>query len=95
MRFAIPNHPWMDEKEGAAVRIAMTVVVKGRRDGTLLTVTDVRGGPDQIEFVEISGAINSDLRIGFDVTRSAALKYYRMSVRVLSCMVTGISSKHQ
>ena len=31
--FAIPNHPWVDEKDGAAVRIAMTVAAKGKADG--------------------------------------------------------------
>ena len=27
--FAIPNHPWVDTADGAAVRIAMTVGVPG------------------------------------------------------------------
>lgn len=49
LRFAIPNHPWVNEKDGAAVRIAMTVVVKGKRDGTLLTVIDEREAPDRID----------------------------------------------
>jgi hypothetical protein len=30
--FAIPNHPWVDEKDGAAVRIAMTVAKGKVRD---------------------------------------------------------------
>ncbi len=36
--FAIPDHPWVEAGEGAAVRIAMTVGAAGRRDGRLMTV---------------------------------------------------------
>ena len=40
LAFAIPNHPWVDASEAAAVRIAMTVGIKGRdRSGRLLEVT--------------------------------------------------------
>jgi len=74
LRFAIPNHPWVDEKDGAAVRIAMTVVVKGKRDGTLLTVTDEREAPDRIEFGERIGLIGSDLRVGADLTGTIPLR---------------------
>ena len=28
LRFAIPDHPWVDTADGAAVRIAMTVAVR-------------------------------------------------------------------
>ena len=38
--FAIPDHPWVDTAEGAAVRIAMTVGVAGDHAGELLEVTD-------------------------------------------------------
>ena len=74
LRFAIPNHPWVDEKDGAAVRIAMTVIVKGKRDGTLLTVIDERKAPDRIEFGERIGRIGSDLRVGADLTGTTPLK---------------------
>ncbi len=36
--FAIPDHPWVEASDGAAVRIAMTVGEAGTRDGRLLTV---------------------------------------------------------
>lgn len=72
--FAIPNHPWVDEKDGAAVRIAMTVVAKGKRDGTLLTVIDEREAPDRIELSERIGRIGSDLRAGADLTGTIPLK---------------------
>ncbi len=33
LAFAIPDHPWIDSKDGAAVRIAMTVVAPGVGEG--------------------------------------------------------------
>lgn len=72
--FAIPNHPWVDEKDGAAVRIAMTVAAPGKLVGQHLTVTDERSAPDHITFAERAGQISSDLRIGADVTAAVALK---------------------
>ena len=36
--FAIPDHPWVDSADGAAVRIAMTVGEGGERPGMLLRV---------------------------------------------------------
>ena len=74
LRFAIPNHPWVDEKDGAAVRIAMTVAVPDRSEGFLLAVGDERGAPDRIEFVGRTGLIGSDLRLGADLTSTLALK---------------------
>ncbi|MFM5953318.1 MAG: class I SAM-dependent DNA methyltransferase [Novosphingobium sp.] len=72
--FAVPNHPWVDEKDGAAVRIAMTVAAKGKADGRLLEVTDERGAPEHIAFAEQSGTISADLRTGADVTATVALQ---------------------
>lgn len=71
---AIPNHPWVDEKHGAAVRIAMTAAAKGKSDGLLLTVTDESAAPDRIEFISSTDAISSDLRIGADVTAARELR---------------------
>ncbi len=72
--FAIPNHPWVDEKDGAAVRIAMTVAVKGKAGGRALDVADESGAPEKIEFVERAGAVSSDLRTGADVSNALPLK---------------------
>ncbi|MDE0878978.1 MAG: class I SAM-dependent DNA methyltransferase, partial [Sphingomonas bacterium] len=72
--FAIPNHPWVDEKDGAAVRIAMTVAAKGKAEGRVLDVADESGAPDLLVFIEKAGAISSDLRTGADVTATVALK---------------------
>lgn len=74
LTFAIPNHPWVDEKDGAAVRIAMTVAVKGKAEGRLLDVTDESGAPEHVVFAERHGAISSDLRTGADVSATLPLK---------------------
>jgi len=39
LTFAIPDHPWVDASDGAAVRVAMTVAEKGSAPGTLARVT--------------------------------------------------------
>lgn len=74
LAFAIPNHPWVDEKDGAAVRIAMSVAEKDKRDGRLLTVLDESRAPDHLVYTETVGAISSDLRIGADVSSTMPLR---------------------
>jgi hypothetical protein len=36
--FAVPDHPWVDSINGAAVRIAMTTAEAGIQEGQLLSV---------------------------------------------------------
>lgn len=74
--YAIPDHPWVDEKDGAAVRIAMTVGVPSslQSEGLLRTVSDEHEAPDTILFAERIGRIGPDLRVGADVTKAVALK---------------------
>jgi hypothetical protein len=72
--FAIPNHPWVDEKDGAAVRIAMTVAAPGKAAGRHWGVADESQAPDHLVYTERVGQISSDLRIGTDVTATVALK---------------------
>lgn len=38
LRFAIPDHPWVDSADGAAVRISMTVGAAGEAEGVLQKV---------------------------------------------------------
>jgi hypothetical protein len=76
--FAIPDHPWVDAGDGAAVRIAMTVAMAGRTTGRLLTVTDEKKGEAEAEgrpvtFAIEKGKIFSDLRTGADVAGALAL----------------------
>ena len=44
--FAIPDHPWVDTEDGAAVRIAMTVGAAGDHAGELLQITNEEPQPD-------------------------------------------------
>lgn len=75
--FAIPDHPWVDATDGAAVRIAMTVAKSGSDHvGRLLTVTNeprtVSDG-DRIALREQSGNVHADLRIGAAVAGAGSL----------------------
>jgi hypothetical protein len=76
LAFAIPDHPWVDAADGAAVRIAMTVAAKGITEGTLETVT-AENVDDQGEFdVKLdgqNGLILADLTIGANVVGTVEL----------------------
>ncbi len=74
LAFAIPNHPWVDEKDGASVRISMTVARKGEGTGVLLNVIDEREAPDLIHFRSRVGTIHSDLTIGAAVVETHPLE---------------------
>lgn len=75
--FAIPDHPWVDSADGAAVRIAMTVVaaeVSATEDlgfGRLFTVTDEQPGPEGEVLVTLDerrGVIHADLSVGVNTS---------------------------
>lgn len=70
LAFAIPDHPWVDAADGAAVRIAMTVGRAGSHDGRLLIVTEERETEqDEIDVTlqERTGLLFADLKIGANV----------------------------
>ena len=76
--FAIPDHPWVDSSDGAAVRIAMTVGQGGDHQGTLKRVVKekkIHGDEErQVEFTEKQGKILADLTIGADVAGAVPLQ---------------------
>ena len=75
--FAIPDHPWVDTAEGAAVRIAMTAGTAGEHLGELLEVTDEQpldDGSAKVTFVTRRGKIQADLTVGANVAGIMALK---------------------
>jgi hypothetical protein len=75
--YAVPDHPWIDSSDGAAVRISMTVGEKGEHAGLLCRVVGERsGGGDAliVELEEKRGRIFADLRIGSDVPGAKPLK---------------------
>jgi len=75
--FAIPDHPWVDSTEGAAVRISMTVCQAGEYTGLLQQVLQELQGNDEsseVEFGECRGKIFADLTIGADIVSALPLK---------------------
>lgn len=78
LAFAIPDHPWVDSADGAAVRIAMTVGAAGaNEEGRLLSVSEEREGKGEgieVTLQEQVGLLHADLRIGANVAAAKALK---------------------
>jgi hypothetical protein len=76
--FAIPDHPWVDAGNGAAVRIAMTVAEPASKTGLLLTVTSEAPSEDgyssEVVLQAQEGIINADLTIGADLNTAAPLQ---------------------
>ena len=77
LHMAIPDHPWVDGANGAAVRIAMTVAAPGAGDGQLLTVTGEKPGEHgevAVELAERTGLIHADLSAGANVAAAKPLQ---------------------
>lgn len=78
LAFAIPDHPWVDAADGAAVRIAMTVGERaGNAEGKRLEVIAEADGMDDeitVNLRERAGLIHADLSTGADVTKCTALR---------------------
>ncbi len=81
LAFAIPDHPWVDSADGAAVRVAMTVAAPGDGAGRLLRVVNETPGEEgevNVELVEKHGLIHTDLSIGANVTAAKPLRANEM-----------------
>ena len=77
--FAIPDHPWVENADSAAVRIAMTVGALQRRDVAAMlqnVVTETEGvdGAVAVTLATRMGTIHADLTIGADVASAVTLK---------------------
>ncbi|MDB5685116.1 MAG: putative methyltransferase, partial [Sphingomonas bacterium] len=79
--FVVPDHPWIDAEEGAAVRIAITVAEQQRNGSRRLLIVEREGSPDPntgerpIRFSEKApGQINSDLSAGVNTRAAARLR---------------------
>jgi hypothetical protein len=72
LAFAIPDHPWVDNADGAAVRIAMSVGIAGKGEGKLCKVTaeiETAGGYEwDVQLAGSQGVIHSDLMVGANLT---------------------------
>ena len=70
--YAVPDHPWMKASDKAAVRIAMTVAVRGEREGVLAKIVSEVGLNTDAPYVElriIQGKITGKIAIGADASK--------------------------
>lgn len=77
LAFAVPDHPWVDSNDGAAVRIAMTVGVAGSQPGLRLNVASEKAdGSDEVEvrLVAREGVLHADLKVGANVASAVPLR---------------------
>ncbi len=77
LAFAIPDHPWVDSAQGAAVRIAMSVGTRTDEEGRLLVVGEERASSSDevdVRLDERRGLLHADLRIGANVSSSGAMR---------------------
>jgi hypothetical protein len=77
LRFVIPDHPWVDSADGAAVRIAMSVGDMRDADGLLREVISETEGEEGEVLVELSGRtglIHPDLTAGANVSAAVRLQ---------------------
>jgi len=76
LAYAIPDHPWIDSADGAAVRIAMTVAATGKAEGILETVISEEGredGENEVSLSTCEGTLAANLQIGANLTSSLSL----------------------
>ncbi|MBI4294173.1 MAG: class I SAM-dependent DNA methyltransferase [Betaproteobacteria bacterium] len=77
LAYAVPDHPWVDGADGAAVRISMTVGRQGTGNGTLNIVvaeSQTIDGEALVDLEAKTGWIGSDLRVGPNVAHAALLR---------------------
>jgi hypothetical protein len=78
LTFAIPDHPWVDSAQGAAVRIAMSVGRAGTQPGILEKVVRetaiAEDDAHEVDLTRTEGIINADFTTGADVAGASTLK---------------------
>lgn len=80
----VPDHPWVDAGEGAAVRIAMTVAGPGAQVGQLNLIDEEIAGAGEAREVRFNakrGQLHANLSIGADVGSAKPL----LANKGLSC----------
>lgn len=68
--WAVADHPWVNEVEGAAIRVAMTVTSRDQAIGARLVSVDDDTTTTREDFV---ARLNDDLSVGSDVAGAAAV----------------------
>lgn len=74
--YAVPDHPWMKAADKAAVRIAMTVAVRGVAEGVLAEVVKEEGlntDTPQVELARREGKVVGRIAIGADIGQASPL----------------------
>lgn len=73
--YGIPDHPWTDSADGAAVRVSMTIAEIGNKIGKLDFVNNEleNNGEIQVTLYESVGKIHADLTIGAEVSEAKTL----------------------
>lgn len=72
--YAVTNHPWVENKDGAAVDVAMTVGANNA-ENCPIRITHVKGRKEKVELVDVSvPRINAALKNIPDVFAAKALK---------------------
>ena len=66
--WAIPDHPWVDDEDGAAVRVAITVLAKDAPYAQLLEVDET----GRVITETRAARLNADLSAGVDIASAAA-----------------------
>lgn len=77
LAFAIPDHPWVDSEEGAAVRVAMTVADRDSSPGRLATVVEeceTAEGERDVTLIVRTTPIHADLSGGTNLSAFVPLK---------------------
>lgn len=75
--YAVPDHPWVDGTDGAAVRISMSAGMRGTVEGKLQTVaqeSEADGGEVAVELITRQGVIHADLKVGANVAAAKRLQ---------------------
>lgn len=75
--FAVPDHPWVDGNDGAAVRIAMTTGAAGAYPGRLRQVTKEVVSEDReardVQLNQRNGKVFADLTVGANIASATSL----------------------
>jgi hypothetical protein len=77
LTYAIPDHPWIDSADAAAVRIAMTVAAPGNKEGLLEKVVDEishESGHNDVTLLSSRGMIAANLQLGADLLSTSKLQ---------------------
>lgn len=80
IRFVVPDHPWVDSADGAAVRVTLTTVGNETDEGQIARVVreQVQGDDEvAVELAMEKGLITANLTIGVDPAKAKELRANR------------------